>query len=203
MAARDFKKELKHLYQPPARTFAVVEVPPMDFLMADGHGDPNASQAYNDAVSNLFGIAYALKFMHKKQGEAYTVMPLEGLWWVEDMARFTVMAKDEWDWTMMIMQPVAVTPEMLDEAREQVRRKRQLPSLPEVRLESYAEGLAVQTLYVGSYADEGPTIAALHDFIHANGYELTSKHHEIYLGDPKRTAPEKLKTIIRQPVRET
>ena len=199
----DFKKELKHLYAPSSREFTVVEVPEMQFLMVDGHGDPNTAQVYQDAVEVLYAVAYKLKFMSKKQGEKdYVVPPLEGLWWAEDMETFTVnLDKSAWDWTMMIMQPDWITPEMFAQAVAEVQKKKDLPALSKVRLEPYAEGLAIQILHIGSYDDEAPTLARLHrEFIPQNGYVMAGKHHEIYLGDPRKVAPEKLKTVLRQPV---
>jgi hypothetical protein len=202
MAKVDLKKELKELYNPSAKAFSIVDVPPMSFLMVDGHGDPNTSPAYQQAMEALYSVAYAAKFALKPQGIDYAVMPLEGLWWMEDMAEFSLEAKDRWDWTMMIAQPEWVTAELVERVRGQVARKKDLPALPALRLETYHEGLAAQILYFGAYADEGPTIARLHAFIEAQGYERSGKHHEVYLGDPRRTPPEKLKTVIRQPMRE-
>lgn len=194
---------LKALYAPPKRP-VMVDVPVLNFLMIDGHGDPNLSQDYKDAVEALYALSYTLKFMLKKEeGLQYRVGPLEGLWWAEDMVEFSMERKANWDWTMMIAQPDAVTPEHVARAREQAGRKKPLPALAKVRLESFEEGRCAQVLYVGPYSAEGPTIAALHAFIREQGYEFDGrkqKHHEIYLGDPRRTAPEKLKTIIRQPV---
>jgi len=200
----DFKKELKHLYGPSAKKFEVVDVPPMNFLMIDGHGDPNTAQEYKDAVEALYAVAYALKFMSKKEkGVDYGVPPSEGLWWVENMEEFTTEDKSAWDWTMMIMQPEWITQEMVEEAVKQVEKKKNLPALSKLRLETYHEGLAVQILHIGSYDDEAPTIAKMHhEFMPENGYEPAGKHHEIYLSDPRKVAPEKLKTILRQPVRK-
>lgn len=202
MSKIDFKKEMKHLYQPSARQFEIVDVPPMHFLMIDGHGDPNTAQAYQQAIEALYAMAYALKFMSKKEkGMDYVVPPMEGLWWVENMAEFSTEDKDAWDWTMMIMQPEGVTPEMFERAFKQVEKKKDLPALPKLRLETYHEGLSVQILHIGPYAAEGPTIARMHAFIAENGYEPAGKHHEIYLGDPRKVAPEKLKSVLRQPIR--
>jgi hypothetical protein len=201
----DFKKDLKHLYQPSAKKFEVVDVPPMNFLMIDGHGDPNTAQEYQDAVEALYAVAYKLKFMSKREmGKDYVVPPLEGLWWAEDMETFTTARdKSAWDWTMMIMQPEWITQEMVEEAVKQVEKKG-LPALSKLYLETYHEGLSVQILHIGSYDDEGPTIARLHnEFIPENSYEEAGKHHEIYLSDPRKVAPEKLKTVLRQPVRKT
>jgi len=199
----DFKKELQHLYNPSAREFTVVEVPEMQFLMIDGHGDPNTEPAYQEAVEALYGVAYKLKFTSKQRlGKDYTVPPLEGLWWAADMETFTVnLDKSAWDWTMMIMQPEWITPELFAQAVAEVQKSKALPALSIMRLERYAEGLAVQILHIGSYDDEAPTLARMHrEFIPQNGYVEAGKHHEIYLGDPRKTAPEKLKTVLRQPV---
>jgi hypothetical protein len=203
MSKIDFKKELKNLYQPSAKEFQVVDVPPMNFLMIDGHGDPNTAQAYRDAIEALYGAAYRLKFTSKKEaGKDYVVPPLEGLWWAEDMETFTSQQdKSAWDWIMMIMQPEWITPAMVEGAMQEVGKAKSLPALSKLRLEAYHEGLAVQILYVGSYDAEGPTIARMHAHAVENGYELAGKHHEIYLSDPRRAAPEKLKTVIRQPIR--
>lgn len=199
----DFKRELQHLYNPSSREFSTVEVPEMQFLMVDGHGDPNTAHAYQDAVEVLYAVAYKLKFMSKKQvGKDYVVPPLEGLWWAADMETFTIRQdKSAWDWTMMIMQPDWITPEMFAQAVAEVQKSKDLPALSKVRLERYAEGLAVQILHIGSYDAEAPTLARLHrEFIPQNGYVEAGKHHEIYLGDPRKIAPEKLKTVLRQPV---
>jgi len=204
MSKIDFKKELKHLYRPSSKEFVVVDVPPMKFLMIDGHGDPNTAQEYQDAVEALYAVSYKLKFTSKKElGKDYVVPPLEGLWWAEDMEAFTAARdKSAWDWTMMIMQPEWITQGMVEEAVKQVEKKG-LPALSKLRLETYHEGLAVQILHIGSYDDEGPTIAKMHqEFMPENGYEPVGKHHEIYLSDPRKVAPEKLKTVLRQPVRK-
>ena len=199
----DFKKTLKHLYAPKSK-FELVNVPEMQFLMVDGHGDPNTAQEYADAVEALFGVAYKLKFMSKKELEKdYTVPPLEGLWWAEDMDTFVTRDKSVWDWTMMIMTPDWITEEMFAKAVAEARAKKAPAALDKVRLEKYAEGLSVQIMHIGSYDDEAPTIAALHnEFIPASGLTETGKHHEIYLSDPRKVAPEKLKTVLRQPVKK-
>jgi len=203
MSKIDFKKELKHLYRPSAKKFEVVDVPPMNFLMIDGHGDPNTAQEYQDAVEALYAVAYALKFRSKKEkGMDYVVPPLEGLWWVENMEEFSTEDKSAWSWTMMVMQPEWITQEMFEAALEQVEKKKNLPALSRLWLESHHEGLAVQILHIGSYDDEAPTIARMHAFIDENGYEPAGKHHEIYLSDPRKVAPEKLKTVLRQPIRK-
>jgi hypothetical protein len=170
--------------------------------MIDGHGDPNTAQEYKEAIEALYAVAFKLKFMSKKEmGRDYVVPPLEGLWWVEDMRDFSVEDKDAWDWTMMIMQPEWVSGDMLEQVLPQVKKAKDLPALPRLRLEAFHEGLAVQVLHIGPYADEAPTIERLHAFAEGQGYELRGKHHEVYLGDPRKVAPEKLKTVIRQPVK--
>jgi hypothetical protein len=197
MAARD------RLYKASAKQPVIVDVPPMQFLMIDGAGDPNTSQAYHAALEALYALAYTLKFALKKTAELnYRVAPLEGLWWSDAMADFTTANKDAWQWTMLIAQPSIVTPDLVEQARAEVQRKKAPPALAQVRLATFHEGLAAQILHIGPYATEAPTIQRLHAFIHAQGGTfdgLRQKHHEIYLGDPRRAAPEKLKTVIRQP----
>lgn len=202
MSKLDYKKDLKHLYTPSAKEFTIIDVPPMNFLMADGQGDPNDNPAYQEVIEALYAMAYVIKFALKKQGVVeYSVPPLEGLWWADDMDAFTSGDKNRWQWTLMIMQPEAVTVEIVEQLRLEITRKKALPALERLRFENYTEGLSAQILYIGAYADEGPTIARMHDFIGEKGYQRAGKHHEIYLGDPRRTAPEKLKTVLRQPIR--
>jgi len=204
MSKIDFKKELKHLYRPSAKLFEVIDVPEMNFLMIDGHGNPNTAQSYGEAVEALYAVAYKLKFMSKKGlDNDYVVPPLEGLWWAQDMDAFITAKKDDWDWTMMIMQPEWITPEMFDEGCALIKKAKNPPALSKMRLQSYHEGLSIQIMHLGSYDDEAPTLAKLHnDFIPENNYAMSGKHHEIYLGDPRKVKPEKLKTILRQPVRK-
>ena len=201
MARVDYKRELKHLYNPSRKTFSIVDVPEMTFLMIDGSGDPNTSEEYQQALAALYAVAYGLKFALKAEGPDYVVPPLEGLWWTPDMAQFSLDAKDEWHWTTMIMQPEAVTPALFEQVRTNTARKKSPPALDRLRLATYLEGLSVQILYVGPYDEEAPTIAAMHAHSKDQGYELAGKHHEIYLSDPRRTAPDRLKTVIRQPIR--
>ena len=200
----DFKKTLKHLYNPP-KQFETVDVPEMQFLMADGHGDPNTAQEYKDVVEALYAMAYKMKFISKKTLEQdYAVPPLEGLWWAEDMQTFFTRDKSQWDWTMMIMTPDWITEDTFSEAVAQVRKTKNPPALNKLRLERYREGLSVQIMHIGSYDDEGPVLAAMHsEYIPENGLVEKGKHHEIYLSDPRRVAPEKLKTVLRQPARNT
>ena len=172
----------------------------MNFLMIDGHGDPNVTPLYQEAVEGLFSLAYTLKFALKKAGGVdYGVLPAEGLWWVEDMAAFSLEDKAAWEWTMMIAQPEFVTAEWVERARAEAFKKKGLPALERIRFETNAEGTAAQMMHIGPYADEGPNIARLHAFIAEQGGRLRGKHHEIYLSDVRRTAPEKLRTVIRQP----
>ena len=197
----DLKKDLPRLYQASAREPAIVEVPALNFLMLDGAGDPNDSPHFQAAAEALFSVAYVLKFMVKKeQAIDYRVMPLEGLWSADDPTQFTPHRKDLWKWTLMIVQPVFVTSNLVRLALEQVSKKKKLPDLDRMKFLKYREGLAAQILHLGPYAEEGPAVAGLHDFIHDRGYQLRGKHHEIYLNDPRRCAPERLQTIIRQPI---
>ena len=197
----DFKRELPELYAP-SRKPALVEVPELSFLMVDGHGDPNTSSEYREAVQALYAVSYAVKFAIKRgpDGFDYAVMPLEGLWWVPDMATFTIDDKSDWNWRAMIMQPTPVTDEIVAAVSATATKKKTLAAIGLMRLERFAEGLAAQVLHLGPYAAEGPTIDRLHTFIAEQGYERAGKHHEVYLSDPTRTAPEKVRTIIRQPV---
>lgn len=184
--------------------FDVVTVAPQQFLMIDGHGDPNTADEYREAIETIFPVAYKLKFHSKKELDRdYAVMPLEALWWSDDMATFTsARDKSQWSWTVLNLVPDWLIAEHVDQAREVVAAKGGAPALDRLRLEVLDEGLSVQTLHVGSYDDEGPVLAAMHDeFIPQERLEMTGRHHEIYLSDPRRTEPEKLKTILRQPVR--
>jgi hypothetical protein len=204
LAKIDLRKELKHLYNPPKKEAVIVDVPPMSFLMIDGSGDPNTSPAFRAAMEALYSMSYTLKFAVKKRlGIDYTVMALEGLWWSGDLAAFDfALDKNRWQWTMMMMQPEMVTAALVEEARAEVEKKRNPPALAKLRFAPFHEGLSAQIMHVGPYSDEKPTIEKLHRFIRDSGYELAGKHHEIYLGDPNRSAPEKLKTVIRQPMRK-
>jgi hypothetical protein len=198
----DYKKLYKNLYSAKATPY-IVDVPAMKFLMINGKGDPNNSQEYIDAIQTLYPVAYAIKFICKKElGKDFGVMPLEGLWWTEDMADFNPNDKSNWQWTAMIMQPDIVDKDVYDKAIKQVKEKKSPASIDKIRFETYDEGRAAQVLYVGPYSEEGPTIQKLHKFIKDLGGTFDDKnkhHHEIYLGDPRRADPTKLKTIIRQP----
>jgi hypothetical protein len=201
MASIDLKKTYRDHYT--ARQVpAIIDIPDRPYLMIDGSGDPNTSAEYAAAVAALYPLAYGLRAEIKKvTGDGYTVMPLEGLWWVEDMSRFSVDDKTDWEWTAMICVPDLVTSPMAAEVFPVVTTKKKLVSGDKAGIEMYGDGLAVQVMHIGPYAAEAPTIRALHEFIHTEGLELTGKHHEIYLSDPRKSAPAKLRTIIRQPVR--
>jgi hypothetical protein len=191
MAAKvDLKKDRRDLYSP-GKEPALIEVPPMQFLMVDGRGDPNAAPEYREAVGSLYGTAYRLKFSSKEAGADFVVPPLEGLWWAADMDVFLEGARDAWQWTMMIAVPGIVD----DDLAAEVAR-----ASDPVRLDHYEEGRSAQVMHVGPYAAEAPTIERLHRYIEESGLERRGLHHEIYLSDPRRTAPERMRTVIRQPV---
>jgi DNA-binding PadR family transcriptional regulator len=201
MRTYDIKKERKDLYAPKPGDFAIVDVPDMGFLMIDGHGDPNTSVAYREAVEALYAASYAVRSVAKTRlGRVHTVAPLEGLWSAEDLEVFRTRDKSAWDWTMMIAQPEWITADLVDDALATARKK-QLPALNLVRFERYTEGRSAQILHVGSYDDEGPTLQRMHDeFLPANGLAPRGRHHEVYLSDARKIEPARLKTILRQPV---
>lgn len=201
MSKIDLKTDLKYLYKPSAKSVVSVDVPTMRFLMIDGHGDPNTSTDYAEAVEALFSVSYAAKFAVKRGATAvdYSVMPLEGLWWSDDWSAFTSGDRARWKWTMMIMQPDFASNAVIIQAIEQVRAKKTLPAIDLLRLEFFTEGLSAQTLHIGPFADEEPTIERLHDFIDSKA-KLRGKHHEIYLSDIRRAVPSNWKTVIRQPM---
>ena len=201
MEAVDLKKELKPLYQPSAKEVVVVDVPAMNFLMVDGQSDPNASQPFSDAIEALFSVAYTVKFMIKKGALAidYGVMPLEGLWWADDMTKFSQEDKSNWKWTVMIMQPSFVTREIIEDAIVEVKKKKNPSSLSSVRFETFSEGRCAQIMHIGPFSEEGPTILKVHQFIDTVSHRR-GKHHEIYMSDIRRAHPSKWKTIVRQPM---
>ncbi len=199
----DFKRDID-AYHATLREFRIVDVPDLQYLMIDGHGDPNTSPTFAHAVEALYPVAYKLKFASKRElGRDYVVMPLEGLWWAEDTDAFTTWRdKSRWDWTLMIMVPDWIDQDLFATAVQQAGAKNGPVRLDEVRLEPLSEGLCVQTLHVGSYDDEAELLARMHhEFIPANGMTMVGKHHEIYVSDARRVAPDKLRTILRQPVR--
>ncbi|MFC3371958.1 GyrI-like domain-containing protein [Glutamicibacter protophormiae] len=194
----DFKKT--DSYRAP-KSFQFVEVPQMQYLMIDGHGDPNTAQTYQDALQTLYPVAYKLKFSSKQAGRDYVVPPLEGLWWAERMDSFTsARDKSQWDWTMMLMVPDWLGPEDVAKALGAAQNSADLPAGDKIRLGNLSEGRCLQVLHIGSYDDEAPVLARMHQYIKDQGLDLTGKHHEIYLSDPRRVQPEKLRTILRQPV---
>jgi hypothetical protein len=212
MKTLDLKKEYKHLYQPSAKKVEIVQVPRLQFAMIDGAiekgYEPGNSPVFQEATQSIYGISYTLKFMLKKRKTDaidYPVMALEGLWWVED-GMFDITIKDNWFYTLMIMQPEVITQDLFAEGVEQVRKKRgDHPALAQLRLAEFEEGLCVQTMHIGPYATEPATIDRMRTFAQENGYRdlvgsRGGKHHEIYLGDPRKADPAKLKTVLRHPL---
>jgi hypothetical protein len=197
----DLLKEMGVLYKPPMDRPVLVEVPRMNYLAIDGRGDPNTSVEYRDSIQALFSVSYALKFMVKRGVDAidFKVMPLEGLWWADDMDSYTAGRRDEWKWTSMIAQPSFVTEGLVESALVKLKEKG-MSALSKMRFEAFEEGLSAQILHIGPFSEEGPTIRKLHDYIEQAGRTRRGKHHEIYLSDVRRAAPSRLKTIIRQPV---
>jgi hypothetical protein len=200
----DFKKDLAPLYAPKNTDWELIEVPAMNFVMVDGKGDPNTSADYSDAVAALYGVSYTIKFMSKQRlGKDYIVAPLEGLWWSDDPAAFANAQKSEYQWTMMIMQPDWITETLVSEAVTAAAAKKELPALSKVRFERYDEGRSLQLRHVGSYDDEAPKLKYLHaEFMPLHKLTFNGHHHEIYLSDPRKTPSSKLKTILRQPVKQ-
>ncbi|MCP5532443.1 MAG: GyrI-like domain-containing protein [Akkermansiaceae bacterium] len=197
----DVRKRLSSLYRVSHKEVVEMDVPPLRYLMIDGAGDPNTSPDYARAVEALFSVSYTTKFAVKKSGLGidYGVMPLEGLWWADDWSVFTANDRGAWKWTMMILQPDFVPEEMIRRAIGDVAEKKKLPAVEKLRLEEFHEGRSAQILHIGPFTEEGPTIQRVHDFIDARSARR-GKHHEIYLSDIRRAAPEKWKTIIRQPM---
>lgn len=201
MARVDFKRTLAALYSAPVGTFAEIDVPPMRFVKVDGSGDPNCEPAYRRAIEWLFSVSYANKFAAKAGlHQDYVVPPLEGLWWADDPGDFVARRKHRWRWTLMIMVPDFIDRATCEAAVAKIGRKLGEPP-PSLRFEPLNEGRCLQTLHVGSYDDEGPTLARLHgEIMPARGLTFAGPHHEIYLSDARRTPPERLRTILRQPV---
>lgn len=192
----------EQLYRAKRAVPEIVDVPPASFLMIDGRGDPNTSAVYAGAVQALYSAAYQIKFAIKKAGgPAERVAPLEGLWWGAEGLDFAAPTKDTWHWTMMIRLPMAATDQLITSALATAVSRRPELAVDRIRIERFAEGLAAQVMHLGPYADEHATIELLHAFIADQGYQRTGRHHEIYLGDPRRTAPARLRTLIRQPIR--
>lgn len=199
----DVKKAYRKLYAPPSKEFTVVDVPEFRYIAVDGRGDPNTSPAYASAIEALYGVAYTLKFASKNTlGHDFVVGPLEGLWRADDPSAFLTRRKDEWEWTLMINQPDWITDAMVRSAIDTVATKKDNAALDDVRVLTLAEGTCVQTLHIGPYDDEAPTLHRLHNsYFPEHGLTFNGEHHEIYLSDARRTAPAKLKTILRQPVK--
>lgn len=202
MDSIDLKKNLKSLFTAPAGEFVHVDVPDLPFLKVDGSGDPNVTPEYRDAVEWLYSMAYTLKFWAKAAlNKNFVVPPLEGLWHADDPSSFVERRKSEWKWTMMIMLPDFIEDEPFDVAMAKTRVKRGDPP-PSLRLERLHEGPSLQALHVGAYDDEGPLLARLHhQIMPERGVTFAGPHHEIYLSDPRRVEPARLKTILRQPVK--
>ena len=204
MSKIDYKKELKGLYLPSSKKVVKVNVPSMNYLMVDGMGEPDPvlNPGYGQAVEALFTVSYTIKFMLKKaeNGIDYGVLPLEGLWWADDMTDFIKGNKSRWKWSMMIMQPKVVTKSIVGEAIKQVKAKKKVTVLELLKFSSFTEGEAAQILYIGPFSEEGPTVEKVHSFILERGRKIRGKHHEIYLTDVRRAAPENWKTVIRQPM---
>ena len=207
MIKLDLKKEFKYLYAPSAKNIELVDVPALQFAMIDGKVEPGdepaSSSEFQDALSALYGISYTLKFSSKQNKVNpidYSVMALEGLWWV-DSAEFDIDDRSTtWFFTLMIMQPGHITSEIYKDAHQQLIKKKNQPALAKMRLETFCEGLSIQTMHIGPYRDEPVTIERMKAFASAKGLNLCGRHHEIYMGDPRRASPEKLKTILRHPV---
>jgi hypothetical protein len=202
MAKGGLSKALQELYFPPMDKPVAVDVPAMNFVMVDGVGDPNTSKDFQEALGALYTVAYTMKFMFKKGSKerSHVVMPLEALWWKDDMEDFFKADKSTWQWTAMIMQPEFVTEDLYKKAREEAKRKKNPPGLEKLRFERFEEGISAQIMHIGPYSAERPNIEKVHKFIYDSGHKLRGKHHEIYLGDPRRAKPEKFKTVIRQPM---
>ena len=194
----DLKKQCKNLYKPVKDQIISVDVPPFNYLMVDGQGDPNTAPAFKYAVEALFSLSYKIMFSLKSKGYLYSVMPLEGLWWALDQKAFMQGDRAQWLWTAMILQPDFVTESMVEDAKIHLQKKG-LAALKLVRFEKFCEGPSMQFLHIGPYSEEGPAIHRMHSLIQDSGHQLRGKHHEIYLSDSRRTVPEKLKTIVRQP----
>jgi hypothetical protein len=204
MAKTDLRRQISELYPTgaTARKPHLVRAPAMQFLMIDGSGDPNTSEEFQRATGALYAASYGLKFASKEEGRDYGVMPLEGLWWSDPPEDFSLEDKAGWLWTLMIVQPEWITRAMLDVAISAAVDKGKIgdEEARALRLETLEEGQSAQVLHIGPYQAEAPTIAGLHEFVNASGYRLRGKHHEVYLSDPRRTAPEKMKTVLRHPV---
>ena len=201
MEKLDYKKVYKALYAPSTKNVSEVDVPDMKFLMIDGQGNPNTAEEFQVKTEALYAVAYTAKFMAKALPDPinYTVMPMEGLWWSDNMDDFITGNKSNWKWTIMIMHPHVITNEIIQDAINQSSKKKENPYFNDLRFETYSEGKAAQIMHIGPFDTEDENIAKIHAYIKENGHQLSGLHHEIYLSDPRRTAPEKWRTVIRQP----
>ena len=204
MGKIDLKKQYNKFYKPSAKSIETVNIPVFNFLMIDGYGDPNKSESFQEAINALYSVSYTLKFMIKKSERQidYSVMPLEGLWWCDDMKNFSIENKDIWKWTLMIMQPDFISNDEIKIAIKTAKEKKDIPAIDNLRMEKFNENISVQTMHIGPFAEEGPTIEKMHNFMKDNNYDFNGKHHEIYLSDIRKAAPEKWKTVLRQPVKK-
>jgi len=199
----DYKKEFPDLYKPSLKEPAIIKIPKMMFFMIDGTGDPNTSEDYKEIVQLLYNISYTLKMkVIKKEtpSKDYVVPPLEGLWYMPKMEEWSMDEKDKWEWTMMIRIPDFIKDTQIKKAMKILKETKNPSSFSKLRCEQYEEGTCVQIMYLGPYDEEPPTIKKIHQFAEKNGYNLNGHHHEIYLSDPRRVEPERLKTILRQPI---
>ncbi len=203
MVSIDPDLDWERLYRPSPKDFDILDVPPMAFLMVDGRGDPNTSAEYAQAIEALYAVTYTIKFMNKRNEIEMLFYPLEGLWWTPESTGFSLPDRSAWNWTMMIRMPEWITADSTQQAVDKVRQTRDLPALPVLRLEMYCEGLSAQIMHVGPYSAEAPVLEVLHKtLLPSRGYVPNGKHHEIYVSDPRRTAARRLKTVLRQPVKE-
>jgi hypothetical protein len=199
----DLKKTMPDYFKARSEAFTLVKFTKYNYLMVDGKGDPNTALEYTEAIELLYGVSYTLKFLSKKEtGIDYVVPPLEGLWWAEDMSTFQRREKSKWSWTMMITVPHEVSKTLVKKAFREFSEKKPAADLSKLRFDSLIEGTSVQVLHIGPYDAEGPILSKLHnEYMVENNYAFNGKHHEIYLSDPRKSAPSKLKTILRQPIR--
>lgn len=199
----DLRKELKHLYNPSPKEVELVRVPEFRFLMVDGRGDPNSSTEFHNAIQMLYALSYTMKFKFRfEKGIDYPVMALEGLWSMADNATFDQDRRNDWQWTLMILQPRIVTKSLMKKALVEVEQKKNLEAPASLRLETFKEGLSVQVMHLGPYAEETHSLRKLDEFVAAHGLEMKYKHHEIYMSDPRRAKPQNMKTILRHPVKK-
>jgi len=202
METIEFKKTYRAYYTPKPAQPEIITLPAMKFLMVDGQGDPNTSQQFQDAIGAIYPVVFGIKFAHKKAGVGpdYTLGPLEALWWTKAGQTFASSSKQDWLWTVMMWVPDFITSKEVKQFTALAKQKKPNPALDKLRLEVFDEGTVVQLMHIGPYGDEQPNIERMHAFAEQAGYKLRGKHHEIYLGDPRRAAPEKLRTILRQPI---